>query len=122
MYIMFYKFVILFMINFLFSQEVFTFTEGEVIEIESYIQKLEISDSLNTILIKNLEGQVKNLNSLNNNNKFLIQEQDSLVILLEGQVNSYSKLVKVVEPKWYDKLKWVLYGTGAGFLIGIVVE
>lgn len=119
---MIYRYIILCMVSFLFTQDVFTFTEQEVIEIEKYIQTLEISDSLNVILIENLENQVKNLNDIYDNNKLLIQEQDSIILLFESQIDSYDKLVKAVEPKWYDKFRWILYGFGGGLLFGIIVE
>ena len=116
------KFFILIFLSILFSQETFTYTEEEVIEIESYITELEVKDSLNILIIKNLENQINNCNDINESNELLIQKKDSLTILLEDQINSYDELVKAVEIKWYDKLKWILYGVGSGLIVGILVE
>ena len=105
-----------------FSEVVFEFTSEEVVEIENYISELEVKDSLNISIIDNLEHQVSNCNDIINNNEILESEQDSLIILLENQIDSYKELVKAVEPKWYDKFKWALYGIGPGILIGMIIE
>ena len=68
-------------------------------------------DSLNNIIVANLESQI--------NDYEIIVKNDSLIkIELEKQINLKDDLIKVIEPKWYEnKYLWFSYGA---FIIWII--
>ena len=80
-----------------------TFSEKEVVEMDSLFQVYEQTDSLQKIEIELLTTQVKNYKRLH--------EQDSLEIfflnektqLLTDRVDLYIDLTNELKPKWYNK-------------------
>jgi hypothetical protein len=85
------------------TDSLFTFTEEEVIQLDSIIQFQEQTIKIQNQKIELLESQI--------NNYKLLQEQDSLHItflnqnvnLLNDRVNLYVDLNKELRPKWYKK-------------------
>jgi len=85
------------------TDSLFTFTEEEVIELDSIMQFQEQTIKIQNQKIELLESQI--------NNYKLLQEQDSLHItflnqnvnLLNDRVNLYVDLNKELRPKWYKK-------------------
>ena len=101
----FKKFLIIpILFSLLYSEKVYTFTEGEVKSLFSSIKEFERKDSLNNIIVANLESQI--------NDYEIIVKNDSLIkIELEKQINLKDDLIKVIEPKWYEnKYLWFGYG------------
>ena len=76
------------------------------------IDTLEQQDSLKTILIKDLELQIKNLNVLNLKNDTIILNKNHEIILLNDQINLYSDRLKITD-RWYNK-RWF------GIVVGVV--
>jgi hypothetical protein len=85
------------------TDSLFTFTEEEVIQLDSIMQFQEQTIKIQNQKIELLESQI--------NNYKLLQEQDSLHItflnqnvnLLNDRVNLYVDLNKELRPKWYKK-------------------
>ena len=75
------------------------------------IDTLEQQDSLKTILITDLELQIKNLNVLNLKNDTIILYKNHEKILLNDQINLYSDRLKITD-RWYNK-RWF------GIVIGV---
>ena len=97
-------FILLFLFSFIFPQKVYTFTEEEVKSLFSSIKELERQDSLNNLLIINLEHQLEDTEQINKNNKLIITQ-------LENQLELKDDLIKVIKPKWYEnKYLWFGYG------------
>ena len=108
----FKKFLIIpILFSLLYSEKVYTFTEDEVKSLFSSIKEFERKDSLNNIIVANLESQI--------NDYEIIVKNDSLIkIELEKQINLKDDLIKVIEPKWYEnKYLWFSYGA---FIIWII--
>ena len=76
------------------------------------IDTLEQQDSLKTILITDLELQIKNLNVLNLKNETIILNKNHEIILLNDQINLYSDRLKITD-RWYNK-RWF------GIVVGVV--
>jgi len=85
------------------TDSLFTFTEEEVVQLDSIMQFQEQTIKIQNQKIELLESQI--------NNYKLLQEQDSLHItflnqnvnLLNDRVNLYVDLNKELRPKWYKK-------------------
>ena len=93
------------MISFIFSQ--FEFTEEELNNIYNKIDNLSQKDSLNQVIIGELELNIKNY-------ELLIINKDELIKNLEQEVEIKNQMIKVVKPKWYDnKYLWFGYGVAA---------
>ena len=99
----------------LFSQN--TFTDKEMIKIDSLFQVYEQTDSLQKVEIKLLNTQLLNYRKLH--------EQDSLHIafltektnLLDQRIELYIDLTKELEPKWF-KRPGVQFFLGAATIVG----
>jgi nitrogen fixation/metabolism regulation signal transduction histidine kinase len=101
-----FKLILIIFSSFLFSQEIYEFTEEEVKNIFNSIQELEFKDSINTELIEKLENQIYMYIDLSKNDSLLILKQDEKILLLEEQV----ELHKQLQPKWWEKPLW--FGSG----------
>ena len=102
-------FILLISISVIFPQQTFEFTEEEVIELYSAIQKLEYSDSLNQKIIENLNEQIY---------MYIQQtEIDSTIInnYIE-QLKLKEEFIKELKPKWYDN-KYIWYSMGVVSMI-----
>ena len=85
------------------SDTSFTFTESEVLKLDSLVQAQEQTIKIQNEKILILESQIFNYK--------LLQEQDSLhigllnqnVTLLNDRINLYIDLNKELKPKWYNK-------------------
>ena len=85
------------------SDTSFTFTESEVLKLDSLVQSQEQTIKIQNEKILILESQIFNYK--------LLHEQDSLhigllnqnVTLLNDRINLYIDLNKELKPKWYNK-------------------
>ena len=101
-----FKLILIIFSSFLFSQEIYEFTEEEVKNIFNSIQELEFKDSVNVELIEKLENQIYMYVDLSKTDSLLILKQDEKILLLEEQVELYKKL----QPKWWEKPLWFSSG------------
>ena len=108
--------LILFLIcSFLFNQEVCEGTclsEEEAINITNSIKQLEYKDSTNTLIISNLNDQIKLYMEQHANDSLLIDLNMQKSTLLDNRIKLYDELIKEVKPKWYEN-KWLWFTIGA---------
>jgi hypothetical protein len=107
------KYLSLFLfVGFLFSQEkTYTFTEKEILGFTNEIKRLEVKDSLNTILISDLEKIGTKLEDNARTDSTLLSFKDLQIGLLKEEIELYKRKVKLVKPKWYEN-KWLYFGYG----------
>ena len=89
----------------LFSVEKkYEFSEDEVKLFQTSIQELEEKDSLNLSIIKGLENQIFNYETLMKNDSLIIHQ-------LEFKSKLQSEMIDLVKPKWYEnKYLWFFGG------------
>jgi len=85
--------------------------ESELEQFFLAIDTLEQSDSLKTILIKDLEFQLSSFRDLNAKNESILLNQSEEIILLNDQIKLYSDRLKITD-RWYNK-RWF------GIVIGV---
>lgn len=104
---------LLLFVGLLFSQEkTYTFTEEQVLGFTNEIKRLEVKDSLNTIMISDLEKINVKLGDNANTDSTLLSFKDLQIGLLNEEIELYKRKVKLVKPKWYEN-KWLYFGYGA---------
>tara|TARA_B100000287_G_C20532902_1_gene741611 strand:+ start:571 stop:936 length:366 start_codon:yes stop_codon:yes gene_type:complete len=96
------KYLVIFLMIFSFiipeevsEEKVYEFTEEEVKIFHSSISELEQKDSLNVLLIKELQGQIFDYNMIMKNDSLIIQQ-------LEFKNKLQSEMIDLVKPKWYE--------------------
>tara|TARA_R100001377_G_scaffold37383_1_gene20806 strand:+ start:111 stop:473 length:363 start_codon:yes stop_codon:yes gene_type:complete len=92
----------------LFSQAL---TETEVDNLFNHIRTLEITDSLSTIQINQLNDNLALYKKLKLENELLIKDKDSLQILLKHENELLLNRIDDISPKWYDN-KWIWFTLG----------
>jgi len=98
---------ILLIFSIIFPQVTYEFTEEEVQTLYQSIQELEQADSLNTLIIGNLESQIDDY--------IQIIQNDSLVFnQYEHQLQLKDEIIEEVKPKWWEH-KYIWFGLGILF-------
>ena len=100
-----------------------TFTEAEALEMikardAQWEGKIENADSLissQKVLISDYESLIEKLEESSNVDSLLIEAKDSQIKLLKARDEMNEKLVKLVEPKWYENQYLWLF---IGFILG----
>ena len=87
-------------------------SEDEAINIANSLKSLEHRDSTNTIIISNLNEQIKLYIEQHANDSLLISLNKHKSVLLNDKIKLYNELVKQVKPKWYEN-KWLWFTLGA---------
>ena len=106
------KFIFIYILmSMLFSEETLTLTETEADNLFNQIRTLEISDSLNAIHITELKSTIDLYKKLEMENKLLIQDKDSLHILIKQENKLLLNRIDEISPKWYDN-KWIWFTLG----------
>jgi hypothetical protein len=80
-----------------------TFTEKEVVEMDSLFQVYEQNDSLQKLEINLLKIQIANYNTLHIQDSLHIAFMDEKTTLLNQRIDLYIDLTKELRPKWYNK-------------------
>ena len=80
-----------------------TFTEKEVVEMDSLFQVYEQTDSLHKIEIKLLNTQLGNYKTLHVQDSLQIAFMNEKTDLLNQRIDLYMDLTKELRPKWYNK-------------------
>ena len=80
-----------------------TFTEKEVVEMDSLFQVYEQTDSLQKIEIKLLNTQITNYETLHIQDSLHIAFMGEKTDLLNQRIELYMDLTKELRPKWYNK-------------------
>ena len=86
----------------MFSQT-HTFTEQEVIEMDSLFQVYEQNDSLQKIEISLLKNHISNYQTLHIQDSLHISFMNEKTDLLNQRIELYIDLTKELEPKWFKK-------------------
>tara|TARA_R100000008_G_scaffold83583_1_gene69224 strand:+ start:1349 stop:1747 length:399 start_codon:yes stop_codon:yes gene_type:complete len=76
------------------------------------VDTLEQQDSIKTLLISDLELQLINYKTLDQNNKLSLMNKDSEIELLNDQIMLYENRLKIADA-WYNK-RWF------GIVVGVV--
>jgi hypothetical protein len=80
-----------------------TFTENEVVGIDSLFQVHEQNDSIKTIEINLLNTQLTNYKKLNEQDSLHIMYLEENIVILNQRINLYIDLTEELEPKWFKK-------------------
>jgi len=80
-----------------------TFTEKEVVEMDSLFQVYEQNDSLQKIEINLLNTQIGNYTTLHTQDSLHIAFMNEKTDLLNQRIDLYIDLTKELRPKWYNK-------------------
>ena len=107
-------FYLLLSMTFLMSQEPCEGTclsEEQTKEVFNGLKELEFKDSTNTLIISNLNGQIKLYMEQHANDSLLIDLNMKKSQLLNERIKLYNQLVKEVKPKWYEN-KWLWFTLG----------
>ena len=80
-----------------------TFTDKEVVEIDSLFQVYEQNDSLQEIEITLLKTQIINYTMLRTQDSLHIAFMGEKTDLLNQRIDLYMDLTKELRPKWYNK-------------------
>ena len=82
-----------------------TFTEQEVVEMDSLFQVYEQNDSLYKIEINLLNTQIGNYTTLHTQDSLHIVFMNDKTVLLNQRIDLYMDLTKELRPKWYNAPK-----------------
>ena len=80
-----------------------TFTEKEVVAMDSLFQVYEQTDSLQKLEIKLLKTQLTNFKMLHTQDSLHIAFMGEKTDLLNQRIDLYMDLTKELRPKWYNK-------------------
>tara|TARA_B100000287_G_scaffold203127_1_gene191767 strand:- start:767 stop:1141 length:375 start_codon:yes stop_codon:yes gene_type:complete len=80
-----------------------TFTEKEVVAMDSLFQVYEQTDSLQKLEIKLLKNQLANFKTLHTQDSLHIAFMGEKTDLLNQRIDLYIDLTKELRPKWYNK-------------------
>ena len=103
-----------------YSQEIVKIPQNELEEFFLALDTLKEKDSIKTVLIRDLEQQIKNFTLLSEQDSLILNFKQQEIILLNDQIKLYDDRLKMVD-KWYKK-PWVgVVGGVLGTLITIHV-
>jgi len=80
-----------------------TFTEQEVVGMDSLFQVYEQNDSLQKLEITLLKTQLTNYQKLNEQDSLHLMYLNENIVLLNQRIDLYVDLTKELEPKWFKK-------------------
>ena len=86
-------------------------SEEQTINITNSLKELENKDSTNTLIISNLNDQIKLYTEQHANDSLLISLNEQKSLLLNERIKLYDELIKEVKPKWYEN-KWLWFTIG----------
>ena len=94
-----------------FSSAQTTFSDQEIIKLDSLIQHHEQNDSIQYHRISLLDNQIGLYKQQVVLDSTLLFYKDQELKLLNNRVSLYIELNKEIKPKWYDK-KWIWFTLG----------
>ena len=86
-------------------------SDEQTINITNSLKELEHKDSTNTLIISNLNDQIKLYMEQHANDSLLIDLNMQKSTLLDNRIKLYDELIKEVAPKWYEN-KWLWFTIG----------
>ena len=109
-------------LTFLMSQEPCEGTclsDEQTVNITNSLKELEHKDSTNTLIIGNLNDQIKLYIEQHANDSLLISLNKEKSLLLYDRIKLYDELINEVKPKWYEN-KWLWFTIGIFTTAGAV--
>ena len=94
-----------------FSSAQTTFSDQEIVKLDSLIQYYEQNDSIQSQSISLLDNQLGLYKRQVVLDSTLLFYKDQELQLLNNRVSLYIELNKEIKPKWYDK-KWIWFTLG----------
>ena len=94
-----------------FSSAQTTFSDQEIVKLDSLIQYYEQNDSIQSQSISLLDNQLELYKQQVVLDSTLLFYKDQELQLLNNRVSLYIELNKEIKPKWYDK-KWIWFTLG----------
>ena len=92
-----------------------TLSQEEMLNIANNIKELEHSDSMKTVQIGIYDDLVKELELKIEIDSLILVKKDEQIFLLKERDKANEKIVKLVDPKWYEnQYLWL----GIGFVLG----
>ena len=92
-----------------------TLSQEEMLNIANNIKELEHSDSMKTVQIGIYDDLVKEFESKIEIDSLILVKKDEQIFLLKERDKANEKIVKLVDPKWYEnQYLWL----GIGFVLG----
>ena len=92
-----------------------TLSQEEMLGIANNIKELQHSDSMKTVQIGIYDELVKELESRIETDSLILVKKDEQISLLKERDKANEKIVKLVDPKWYEnQYLWL----GIGFVLG----
>ena len=88
-----------------------TFSDQEIVKLDSLIQYYEQNDSIQSQSISLLDNQLGLYKQQVVLDSTLLFYKDQELQLLNNRVSLYIELNKEIKPKWYDK-KWIWFTLG----------
>jgi hypothetical protein len=88
-----------------------TFSDQEIVKLDSLIQYYEQNDSIQSQSISLLDNQLGLYKQQVILDSTLLFYKDQELKLLNSRVSLYIELNKEIKPKWYDK-KWIWFTLG----------
>jgi len=95
--------ILLFCLPGLLFSQTHTFTDKEVVEMDSLFQVYEQKDSLQKKEINLLNTQITNYKTLHVQDSLQIAFMNEKTDLLNQRIDLYMDLTKELRPKWYNK-------------------
>ena len=86
-------------------------SDEQTVNITNSLKELEHKDSTNTLIIGNLNDQIKLYIEQHANDSLLISLNKEKSLLLNDRIKLYDELIKEVKPKWYEN-KWLWFTIG----------
>ena len=93
-----------------YSQDTIQIPQEELNNFLLSVDTLKEQDSIKTVLISDLELQLKNYNLLSNQDSLILSYKNQEIDLLRYQIKLYDDRLKQID-KWYKK-PWIGVGSG----------
>ena len=98
----------------LYSQGV-TLSQEEMLGIANNIKELQHSDSMKTVSLEICDELIKEMEQSMRVDSLILVAKNSQIVLLKARDEANEKMVRLVEPKWYEnQYLWL----GIGFVLG----
>ena len=93
-----------------------TLSQEEMLGIANNIKELQHSDSMKTVSLGICDELIKEMEQSMEVDSLILVAKDEQISLLKARDEANEKLLKLVEPKWYESTYiWL----AAGFILGI---
>ena len=96
------RLLLVFILLFSVVEGQYTFTEEEIIKMQTKTQKLIESDSLKTVALEQSSAIIMNLEHQAEIDSLLLDYKDEHLGILEDRIELYKKELERVKPKWYE--------------------